>query len=291
MLISSGPRGAPRPRSRGSSTWASTASTSTTSGATRRSGSTCSRATCSRPWLPDERTSCANPAGALLQRGRARQRPLAHARRPRRLARCAPSCRARAGSGSRTPSSTSATTRRSSAAGFGVLVFDYRGFGDSEGDRGVLSPAGQLRDLVNAVTLPDHARRRRRRRDRRLRHRRHRRRQRGPAGRGRPARPRRGQPGAGRRRRATGCTACARSTSGCRFLESLDEDRRQRVLTGRGRLVHPREEIMVPTPERRATNDQGRRRRPHPDQGLARRRPRRSSRTGPSTRPPRSRRR
>ena len=38
------------------------------------------------------------------------------------------------------------------AAGFAVLVFDYRGFGDSGGDRGVLSPNQQLQDLVNAVT-------------------------------------------------------------------------------------------------------------------------------------------
>ena len=37
------------------------------------------------------------------------------------------------------------------------------------------------------------------------------------------------------------------------FLAELDADRRQRVLTGQGRLVHPREAIMVPTPERRTT--------------------------------------
>ena len=36
-------------------------------------------------------------------------------------------------------------------AGFGVLVIDYRGFGDSDGDR-TLSPPGQLTDLLNAVT-------------------------------------------------------------------------------------------------------------------------------------------
>ncbi len=32
------------------------------------------------------------------------------------------------------------------AAGFGVLIFDYRGFGDSEGEK-KLSPAVQLQDL------------------------------------------------------------------------------------------------------------------------------------------------
>ena len=37
------------------------------------------------------------------------------------------------------------------------------------------------------------------------------------------------------------------------FLAELEEDRRRRVLTGEGRRVHPREEIMVPTAERRTT--------------------------------------
>ena len=38
------------------------------------------------------------------------------------------------------------------AAGFAVLVIDYRGFGDSEGDPGVILPDRQLEDLVNGVT-------------------------------------------------------------------------------------------------------------------------------------------
>src|SRR5690606_14916758 len=38
------------------------------------------------------------------------------------------------------------------AAGYAVLIFDYRGFGDSGGDRGTLSPATQLDDLINSVT-------------------------------------------------------------------------------------------------------------------------------------------
>jgi hypothetical protein len=37
------------------------------------------------------------------------------------------------------------------------------------------------------------------------------------------------------------------------FLAELEEDRRRRVTTGEGRRVHPREQIMVPTAERRAT--------------------------------------
>ena len=48
------------------------------------------------------------------------------------------------------------------AAGFAVLIFDYRGFGDSAGDRTVLSPRRQLEDLMSAVTYlesrPDIAR-------------------------------------------------------------------------------------------------------------------------------------
>ncbi len=37
------------------------------------------------------------------------------------------------------------------AAGVAVLIFDYRGFGESEGLRGTLSPAGQVEDWRNAL--------------------------------------------------------------------------------------------------------------------------------------------
>src|SRR2546428_13690414 len=36
-------------------------------------------------------------------------------------------------------------------AGFAVLIFDYRGFGDSEGDRGTISPVWQIEDWRNAI--------------------------------------------------------------------------------------------------------------------------------------------
>ncbi len=138
------------------------------------------------------------------------------------------------------------------AAGFGVLVFDYRGFGDSGGDRGVLSPADQLTDLVNAVTYlttredvdPDAI---------------------GVFGTG----------GTGGGNAVLLAAADARVKAAVSqvpvadgsdwlhrmrpehewlsFLAELDEDRKQRVLTGQGRKVHPREGIMVPTPERTAT--------------------------------------
>ncbi len=138
------------------------------------------------------------------------------------------------------------------AAGFGVLIIDYRGFGDSGGDRGVLSPTRQLQDLVNAVTylttrddvIADAI---------------------GTFGTG-------GTGGgnaillAGADPRVKAAVSQVPVSDGedwlhrmrqehewLAFLASLDEDRRQRVLTGEGRRVHPREEIMVPTPERRTT--------------------------------------
>ena len=37
------------------------------------------------------------------------------------------------------------------------------------------------------------------------------------------------------------------------FLKGLEADRKERATTGKGRLVHPREEIMVPSAERRTT--------------------------------------
>ncbi|UIP59892.1 alpha/beta hydrolase [Agromyces marinus] len=138
------------------------------------------------------------------------------------------------------------------AAGFAVLVFDYRGFGDSAGDRGILSPARQLQDLVNAVTYlttrddvnADAI---------------------GVFGTG-------GTGGGNavlladadpRVKAAVSQVPVADGTDWLHrmrqehewlsFLASLDEDRKLRAATGSGRLVHPREEIMVPTPERRAT--------------------------------------
>jgi dipeptidyl aminopeptidase/acylaminoacyl peptidase len=138
-------------------------------------------------------------------------------------------------------------------AGFGVLVFDYRGFGDSEGDQGILSPSGQLRDLQNAVTYlttrddveADAI---------------------GVFGTG-------GTGGGNavllaatddRIRAAVSQVPVAdgrdwlhrmrQEHEWLAYVEALNDDRKQRVLTGVGRLVHPREEIMIPTPERKATN-------------------------------------
>ncbi len=141
-------------------------------------------------------------------------------------------------------------------AGFAVLIFDYRGFGDSGGRTDLLIPAMQLEDLINAVTYltsrddidADNI----------------------------------GTFGSG----GTGggnaiVLAAADPRIGCAvsqvpvadgedwlhrmrsehewlaFLDRLAADRVTRVATGTGELVHPREEIMVPTPERRATNVKG----------------------------------
>jgi hypothetical protein len=136
-------------------------------------------------------------------------------------------------------------------AGFGVLVIDYRGFGDSGGPR-ELSPRAQLEDLVNAVTYlttrddvdADAI---------------------GVFGTG-------GTGGGNavllaaadaRVRAAVSQVPVAdgadwlhrmRSESDwLAFLGELEADRRIRVLTGSGRRVHPREQIMVPSAERRAT--------------------------------------
>jgi uncharacterized protein len=136
-------------------------------------------------------------------------------------------------------------------AGFGVLVIDYRGFGDSGGAK-ELSPRVQLEDLRNAVTYlttrddvdPDAI---------------------GVFGTG-------GTGGgnaillAGVDRRVRAAVSQVPVADGedwlhrmrsesdwLEFLSALETDRKERAITGKGRRVHPREEIMVPTAERRTT--------------------------------------
>ena len=138
------------------------------------------------------------------------------------------------------------------AAGFHVLIFDYRGFGDSEGDRGMLLPQYQLEDLINAVTYlctrddvdADNI---------------------GVFGSGGTgggnavllaAADRRVRVAVSQVPVADGkdwLRRMRREYEWYEFLARLEADRRQRVLTGQGEMVHPREEIMVPTPERRAS--------------------------------------
>jgi hypothetical protein len=139
------------------------------------------------------------------------------------------------------------------AAGFAVLVFDYRGFGDSDGDRTLLSPRRQLEDLHSAVTylqaredvLGDCI---------------------GVFG--------SGGTGGGNAVMLAAVDPRVRAVVSqlpvadggdwlhrmrseyewLDFLEALRADRADRTAHGgTGRLVNPREEIMVPTAERRAT--------------------------------------
>jgi dipeptidyl aminopeptidase/acylaminoacyl peptidase len=137
-------------------------------------------------------------------------------------------------------------------AGFAVLIFDYRGFGDSEGRNDILLPAMQLEDLINAVTYlttrddvdADNI---------------------GAFGSG-------GTGGGNSIMLAAhdSRVSCVVSQVPCAdgedwlhrmrseyewldFKASLEADRKQRVLTGEGKKVHPREGIMIPTAERKKT--------------------------------------
>ena len=137
-------------------------------------------------------------------------------------------------------------------AGFAVLIFDYRGFGASEGDRGTLSPAWQLEDWRNAFAYM---------------------RGRDDIDPGRGAIFGSGGTGGGNAILVAAAEPDARATISqvpvadgsdwlhrmrqehewVAFLASVDEDRRARASTGKGTSVHPREGIMIETAERRAT--------------------------------------
>lgn len=139
-------------------------------------------------------------------------------------------------------------------AGFVVLVFDYRGFGDSEGDRTLLSPRRQLADLQSAVTFLES-------RDDVLRD------AIGVFGSGGTgggnavllaATDPRVRAAVSQLPVADGGDWLHRMRSEYEwldFLAALRADGAERVASGgTGRLVNPREEIMVPTAERRASS-------------------------------------
>lgn len=137
-------------------------------------------------------------------------------------------------------------------AGVAVLAFDYRGFGDSEGDATLLDPAAQVEDIRNAVTFLE---------------------TRPEIDRGRIGAFGSGGTGGGNAVMAAGLDERIRAVVSqvpvadgrdwlhrmrrehewLEFLDRLTEDRRRRAATGRSELVAPRDGIMVPTPERRAT--------------------------------------
>jgi uncharacterized protein len=137
-------------------------------------------------------------------------------------------------------------------AGYLVLVFDYRGFGDSDGNRDLIDPAMQIQDWRNAITYMQT------RSD---------------------VDPRRigafgtGGTGGGNAVSVAGidervlCTVCQvgvadgedwlhrmrREYEWVAFRQRLEEDRRRRVLEGQSELVDPKQEIMIAAPERQAT--------------------------------------
>lgn len=138
-------------------------------------------------------------------------------------------------------------------AGYAVLIFDYRGFGDSEGERGLILPLWQADDIRNGISYlqtrsevdPNRI---------------------GLFGSG-------GTGGAipiyvaavDRRVKcvvsnyafASGkdwLKSMRREYEWLELLERLAADRKTRVLEGRGEMVSPREELMIVTPERRRTS-------------------------------------
>lgn len=138
------------------------------------------------------------------------------------------------------------------AAGFAVLTFDYRGFGDSEGSATYLDPAAQVEDIRSAVTYLES------RSDidaQRL----------GVFG--------SGGTGGGNAVVAAGLDPrlkamvsqvpvadgrdwlrrMRREHEWLEFLERIRADRAERAATGRAELVAPRDGLMVRTPERKVT--------------------------------------
>lgn len=136
-------------------------------------------------------------------------------------------------------------------AGYAALRFNYRGFGESGGQRGLALPQNQVEDVRNSITFLET---RDRIADDRI----------GIYGQG-------GTGGAvasyvpavDDRPSAMVCSIgigdgekwlhdMRREYEWVDFLERLREDRRQRVLTGESELVDPTEEMMISPPERGA---------------------------------------
>jgi dipeptidyl aminopeptidase/acylaminoacyl peptidase len=136
-------------------------------------------------------------------------------------------------------------------AGMAVLVIDFRGFGQSEGDPTDILPSRWLEDLSNAVTylttrddIDGNAI--------------------GTFGSGStgggnavmlPAIDPRVRAAVAQMPIADGADwlhSMRREYEWLELLERIAQDRRNRVLTGKGEMVHPRRDIMVTTPERAA---------------------------------------
>lgn len=138
------------------------------------------------------------------------------------------------------------------AAGYAVLVFDYRGFGDSEGEKGLVMPQRQAEDIRNAITYMQT--------------------------RAEVDPTRIGLFGSGGTGGAVPIYVAAvdqrvkcvvsnyafasgrdwlrsmrREYEWIAFQQRLDADRKKRVLDGQSEMVNPRQDIMVVTPERGQT--------------------------------------
>jgi pimeloyl-ACP methyl ester carboxylesterase len=138
------------------------------------------------------------------------------------------------------------------AEGIAVLVFDYRGFGDSEGDATHLDPMGQVEDYRSAASYLE---------------------TRDDIDSDRLGAFGSGGTGGGNAIVAAGLDGrfkamvsqvpisdgrdwLRRMRSEHEWLDFLDrvrQDRALRAATGRGEMVGPREDITIPTPERRTT--------------------------------------
>jgi dipeptidyl aminopeptidase/acylaminoacyl peptidase len=136
-------------------------------------------------------------------------------------------------------------------AGYAVLIFDYRGFGESDGERGWVRPEWQVEDILSAMSYVE---------------------TRDELDAGRMGLFGLGGTGGGgaiyaaavdpRPRCVVAQTVVADGRAWLRgmrrehewlsFVERVEENRRRRVATGEDELVDPREELMVATPERKA---------------------------------------
>jgi pimeloyl-ACP methyl ester carboxylesterase len=136
-------------------------------------------------------------------------------------------------------------------AGFAVIAPNFRGYGNSEGEKGWILPDQQIVDMINTLTYVETVRDFDARRIGCYGH--------GGTGGGNAIM----LAGMDDRVRAvavqspvadgiTWLRSMRRHYEWLAYVERIEEHRRQRVLTGKGEIVNPREEIMVATPQRRA---------------------------------------
>ena len=136
-------------------------------------------------------------------------------------------------------------------AGFAVIAPNYRGYGNSEGEKGWILPDLQIQDLINTCTYCETVADFDAQRIGCYGH--------GGTGGGNAiiftAYDDRIKAVAVQSPVSDGITwlrSMRRNYEWLAYVERIEEHRRQRVLTGKGDIVNPREDIMVATPQRRA---------------------------------------